>query len=91
MKINYGFDELCGPPLLTYVSQIIQAWGQDDNERRPACAGCGAGRARSGLVEQRYEIEALKVRLVRLLRAAFGQSSEKLSVDHPDLVSITPL
>ena len=37
--------------------------------------------ARSGLVEQRYEIEALKVRLARLLRAAFGQSSEKLRSD----------
>src|SRR6202012_2753511 len=34
--------------------------------------------ARSGLVEQRYEIEALKARLAKLLRAAFGQSSEKL-------------
>jgi transposase len=37
--------------------------------------------ARSGLVEQRYEIEALKGRLARLLRAAFGQSSEKLRSD----------
>jgi transposase len=37
--------------------------------------------ARSGLVEQRYEIEALKARLARLLRAAFGQSSEKLRSD----------
>lgn len=37
--------------------------------------------ARSGLVEQRYEIEALKARLARLLRAAFGQSSEKLHAD----------
>ena len=34
--------------------------------------------ARSGLIEQRYEIEALKARLAKLLRAAFGQSSEKL-------------
>ena len=34
--------------------------------------------ARSGLVEQRYQIEALKARLARLLRASFGQSSEKL-------------
>jgi hypothetical protein len=37
--------------------------------------------ARSGLVEQRYEIEALKVRLAKLLRAVFGQSSEKLRSD----------
>jgi hypothetical protein len=37
--------------------------------------------ARSGLVEQRYEIEALKARLAKLLRAAFGQSSEKLRSD----------
>jgi hypothetical protein len=28
--------------------------------------------ARSGLVEQRYEIEALKTRLARLLRTMFG-------------------
>lgn len=76
MKINYGFDELCGPPLLTYVSQIIQAWGQDDNERRPACAGCGAGRARSGLVEQRYEIEALKVRLASAARRVWAVLGE---------------
>lgn len=34
--------------------------------------------ARSGLVEQRYEIEALKARLARLLRSTFGQSSERL-------------
>lgn len=34
--------------------------------------------ARSGLVEQRYEIEALKGRLAKLLRSTFGQSSEKL-------------
>lgn len=34
--------------------------------------------ARSGLMEQRYEIEALKARLARLLRVTFGQSSEKL-------------
>jgi transposase len=34
--------------------------------------------ARSDLVKQRYEIEALKARLAKLLRAAFGQSSEKL-------------
>jgi len=36
---------------------------------------------RSGLMEQRYEIEALKGRLARLLRATFGQSSEKLRSD----------
>ena len=35
--------------------------------------------ARSGLIEQRYEIEALKARLARLLRVTFGRSSEKLS------------
>ena len=34
--------------------------------------------ARSGLMQQRYEIEALKARLARLLRVTFGQSSEKL-------------
>jgi len=37
--------------------------------------------ARSGLMEQRYEIEALKARLARLLRARFGQSSEKLRAE----------
>jgi transposase len=37
--------------------------------------------ARAGLMEQRYEIEALKARLARLLRATFGQSSEKLRAD----------
>ena len=37
--------------------------------------------ARSGLIEQRYEIEALKARLARLLRATFGRSSEKLRSD----------
>jgi len=34
--------------------------------------------ARSGLIEQRYEIDALKARLAKLLRATFGRSSEKL-------------
>ena len=34
--------------------------------------------ARAGLIEQRYEIEALKARLARLLRMSFGRSSEKL-------------
>jgi len=34
--------------------------------------------ARAGIVEQRFEIEALKVRLARALRVAFGRSSEKL-------------
>ena len=34
--------------------------------------------SRSGLVEQRYKIEALNARVAKLLRAAFGQSSEKL-------------
>jgi transposase len=35
--------------------------------------------ARSGLIEQRYEIETLKARLARLLRVTFGRSSEKLN------------
>jgi hypothetical protein len=34
--------------------------------------------ARAGIIEQRFEIEALRARLARLLRAAFGRSSEKL-------------
>jgi transposase len=34
--------------------------------------------ARAGLVEQRYEIEALRVRLARVLRLTFGRSSERL-------------
>ena len=34
--------------------------------------------ARVGLLEQRYEIEALRARLARALRVAFGRSSEKL-------------
>ncbi|MCW3474938.1 IS66 family transposase [Limobrevibacterium gyesilva] len=34
--------------------------------------------ARAGLIEQRFEIEALKSRLARLLRLTFGRSSEKL-------------
>ena len=34
--------------------------------------------ARAGLIEQRYEIEALRARLARALRVAFGRSSEKL-------------
>ena len=34
--------------------------------------------ARAGLLEQRYEIEALRTRLARALRVAFGRSSEKL-------------
>jgi len=34
--------------------------------------------ARAGLVEQRFEIEALRARLAKLLRARFGRSSEKL-------------
>ena len=44
--------------------------------------------ARSGLIEQRYEIEALKARLARLLRVTFGRSSEKLSarVEQLDLL-----
>ena len=44
--------------------------------------------ARSGLIEQRYEIEALKARLARLLRVTFGRSSEKLTarVEQLDLL-----
>jgi transposase len=34
--------------------------------------------ARAGIIEQRFEIEALKARLAKLLRATFGRSSEKL-------------
>lgn len=34
--------------------------------------------ARAGLIEQRYEIEALKARLAKALRLSFGRSSEKL-------------
>ena len=34
--------------------------------------------ARAGLIEQRFEIEALKSRLARLQRMTFGRSSEKL-------------
>jgi transposase len=34
--------------------------------------------ARAGLMEQRFEIEALRARLAKLLRVAFGRSSEKL-------------
>lgn len=34
--------------------------------------------ARAGIIEQRFEIEALRARLARLLRTAFGRSSEKL-------------
>ena len=34
--------------------------------------------ARAGLIEQRYEIEALRARLARALRVTFGRSSEKL-------------
>src|ERR1700760_1930111 len=36
--------------------------------------------AHSGLIEQRFEIEALKARLSKLLRLTFGRSSEKLRV-----------
>ncbi len=35
--------------------------------------------ARAGIIEQRFEIEALKARLAKLLRMTFGRSSEKLS------------
>ena len=35
--------------------------------------------ARAGIVEQRFEVEALKTRLAKLLRMTFGRSSEKLS------------
>jgi transposase len=44
--------------------------------------------ARSGLIEQRYEIEMLKARLARLPRVTFGRSSEKLSarVEQLDLL-----
>ncbi|MBP0496555.1 IS66 family transposase [Pararoseomonas indoligenes] len=34
---------------------------------------------RLGIIEQRYEIEALKARLARLLRQAFGRSAERLA------------
>ena len=34
--------------------------------------------ARAGIIEQRFEIEALKARLAKLLRMTFGRSSEKL-------------
>src|SRR3984885_7616909 len=36
--------------------------------------------ALSGLIEQRFEIEALKARLSKLLRLTFGRSSERLRV-----------
>jgi transposase len=36
--------------------------------------------AHSGLIEQRFEIEALKARLSKLLRLTFGRSSERLRV-----------
>ena len=36
-------------------------------------------KARAGIVKQRFEIEALKARLAKLLRMTFGRSSEKLS------------
>ena len=36
--------------------------------------------AHSSLIEQRFEIEALKARLSKLLRLTFGRSSEKLRV-----------
>jgi hypothetical protein len=35
--------------------------------------------ARSGLIEQRLEIAALKARLAKLLRLTLGRSSEKLA------------
>jgi hypothetical protein len=34
--------------------------------------------ARADIIEQRFEIEALKARLAKLLRATFGRSSEKV-------------
>jgi transposase len=34
--------------------------------------------ARAGIIEQRFEIEALEARLARLPRVTFGRSSEKL-------------
>lgn len=40
--------------------------------------GAELAAARAGLIEQRFEIEALKTRLSKLLRLSFGASSEKL-------------
>ena len=40
--------------------------------------GAELAAARAGLIEQRFEIEALKTRLSKLLRLSFGTSSEKL-------------
>ena len=42
--------------------------------------GAELAAARAGLIEQRFEIEALKTRLSKLLRLSFGASSEKLRV-----------
>lgn len=44
--------------------------------------------ARAGIIEQRFEIEALKARLARLLRVTFGRSSEKLRA-HVEQLELT--
>ena len=50
--------------------------------------GAELAAARAGLIEQRFEIEALKTRLSKLLRLSFGTSSEKLRT-HVEQLELT--
>ncbi|MBS0614378.1 MAG: IS66 family transposase [Proteobacteria bacterium] len=58
--------------IATHKARLIEALAARDAEHAELVA------ARAGLIEQRYEIEALRARLARALRVAFGRSSEKL-------------
>ena len=72
-----------GPELPTEVAAlqaIVLAHAAELAEIRTARQAQEAelAAARAGILAQRYEIEALRARLAKLLRAAFGRSSEKL-------------
>lgn len=53
--------------------------GRAEGEARARAQEAEFAATRLGLIEQRYEIEALSARLARLLRQAFGRSAERLT------------
>lgn len=68
------------PTEVATLQAMLRAQAAELAEIRTARAAQDAAlaAARAGLVEQRFEIEALRARLAKLLRAAFGRSSERL-------------
>jgi len=57
--------------VLAHEAELMEIRGQRQAQEAELAA------ARAGLIEQRFEIEALKSRLAKLQRMTFGRSSEK--------------